>query len=69
MDKKSSKITILKEKICGLRYGQLILNASAKYHNKYPLKVANTLFRISNSDLQKAINEFLKEYEITKKKN
>jgi len=60
------KITIPKEKILGLRYGQLLVGVIDKLIDHRELLHAETLvdklFVIENSDLQKAIDEFLKEY-------
>ena len=65
------KITIPKEKILGLRYGELIISViqsirERKLESDKPDKICGELYFIENSDLQKAIDEFLKEYETKK---
>jgi hypothetical protein len=61
------KPKIPKEKILGLRYGQLLVGVIDKLIDHREILRAETLvdklFCIGNSDLQKAIDEFLKEYE------
>jgi hypothetical protein len=63
---------IPKEKILGLRYGQLLVGVIDKLIDHREILHAETLvdklFVIENLDLQKAIDEFLEEYKINIKK-